>query len=669
MSAVEVSYLFDILLKYRVLSSTLEKKLLHAFHPQAEVYLSVVSDLKSLCETLADPSKRLNSQSAELQLAAGNAFAPHLCKKIDDFKEILAKMGEENFFIEEKLDGERMQVHYLDYGSDIKFYSRNSLDNSFLYGNSTQTGIISQYLKLHKNVRNCILDGEMVTVDVLTGDILPFGIVKSAARKEIVAERASSASRGNAMDAEEGDNAWSSQEGESLESINKEYRPLFVVFDVVLVNDVSFEKYPLYKRKDYLENILTPFPGRVKINKYYEASTEQDIKDALDHAIRVDAEGIIIKNRVSLYKISARNDTWIKVKPEYLQYFGEEMDLLVMGKIPQKKPAYICGFRVPIRNNKSESDEDNISNDSFDESETYKYISFCKIANGISHYEDELIAAKTKNKWLDYKHEKPTMLEFGTEKPVQWIKPEESFVLEIKGRSINYSEQSVKKFKAASTLTGGYCRSCAYWIKKRFDILNISWVLDCIKSKRLLHLEPQYCFSVSRSLYKKSLKMIDKYGDSRQTQTNKEMLSDILQSYDAKDPILWDKEKYKSEMQDLSPLPLLLFSGLKFYVATTGTPAALVLYLQNLIKMFGGELTAEMGKSHIILIAFSRDNKCYSADSIAKAQNCVSDLLHRTESIREGKIPVVLKAEWLVKCVDAMFLQDLNGFRVTDHDK
>lgn len=798
MSSVEIGYLFDILLKYRVLSSTLEKKLLNAFHPQAELYLSVVSDLKSLCETLADPSKKLNSQSAELQLAVGNAFAPHLCKKIDNFKEILAKMGEGGFFIEEKLDGERMQVHYLNYGSDIRFYSRNSLDNSFLYGTSTQTGIISQFIKLHKNVRNCILDGEMVTVDVKTGDILPFGVVKSAARKEIMAERAFSTIKENAVHAvhaDEEDSSQSLQTSEAIESINKEYRPLFVVFDVVLVNDISFEEYPLSKRKDYLQNILAPFPGRVEINKYYEASTEQDIKEALDHAIRVDAEGVIIKNKASSYKIGARNDTWIKVKPEYLQYFGEEMDLLVMGKIPQKKPAYICGFRISCKDTKSKSDESILSNDSFDDSEKYTYISFCKIANGISQYEDELISAKTKNKWIEYKYEKPSMLTFGTEKPVLWIRPEDSFVLEIKGRSINYSEQSAKKFKAASTLTGGYCRSvrfdksykscatfasfldsrkgskaqdnnplskefqknkrksgavrrkiglletehipkklklddylfqglefyvltdyfpdegsklpkalicqqiilhggkvinnvkpnasnlrvrilsskrtyeCAYWIKKNYDILNISWVLDCIKCKRLLNLEPQYCFSVSRSLYKKSLKMIDKYGDSRQSQTDEEMLANIIQYYDMKAPSLCDRKKYRSEFQELSTLPLLLFSGIKFYVAATSTPAALVLYLQNLIKMFGGELITEMDHADIILIAFGPNKKCYSANTIEKAQNCVTQLLYRTDSTIGGKIPVVLKSEWLVKSVDAMFLQDQSRFKVTDKDK
>lgn len=42
-------------------------------------------------------------------------------------------------------------------------------------------------------------------------------------------------------------------------------------------------------------------------------------------------EGIIVKNPGSFYEPGARNHTWVKIKPEYMNSSTDNFDLLVVG--------------------------------------------------------------------------------------------------------------------------------------------------------------------------------------------------------------------------------------------------------------------------------------------------------------------------------------------------
>ena len=44
-------------------------------------------------------------------------------------------------------------------------------------------------------------------------------------------------------------------------------------------------------------------------------------------------EGIMIKNLDSIYKPNERKDKWIKLKPEYIDGVGDDLDLIIMGII------------------------------------------------------------------------------------------------------------------------------------------------------------------------------------------------------------------------------------------------------------------------------------------------------------------------------------------------
>lgn len=67
------------------------------------------------------------------------------------------------YFLEQKFDGERFQIHMKD--GKFKFFSRNGFDYTDNYGDSFDSdGVLTKYLKdsLGESTLNFIIDGEMM---------------------------------------------------------------------------------------------------------------------------------------------------------------------------------------------------------------------------------------------------------------------------------------------------------------------------------------------------------------------------------------------------------------------------------------------------------------------------------------------------------------------------
>ena len=107
--------------------SVKENTVLSVFHPDAEDLFNTCSDLKKVAWELSNPTRRLNAEvkiGTTQFLRAGlihqqdkaiqlfRAFAPMLCKRPKHkIEESVKDMQGRTFFIEEKLDGERIQLH------------------------------------------------------------------------------------------------------------------------------------------------------------------------------------------------------------------------------------------------------------------------------------------------------------------------------------------------------------------------------------------------------------------------------------------------------------------------------------------------------------------------------------------------------------------------------
>ncbi len=94
-------------------------------------------------------------------------------------RESLQKITElvgNNFYIEEKLDGERIQLHKK--GREYRYWSRKGKEYTYLYDKSLSPYITSCF---SNEVDSIILDGEMVAYDTIKEVFEPFGSLKTAA--------------------------------------------------------------------------------------------------------------------------------------------------------------------------------------------------------------------------------------------------------------------------------------------------------------------------------------------------------------------------------------------------------------------------------------------------------------------------------------------------------
>ena len=102
---------------------------------------SITSSLRQICDDLYDPNARQRTQEIQINVP----FRPMLCERFNtEFKDIPKVMNNEPFWIETKLDGERMQVHKS--GNEFAYFSRKGKDYTELYGKTKDDGTITPFL-------------------------------------------------------------------------------------------------------------------------------------------------------------------------------------------------------------------------------------------------------------------------------------------------------------------------------------------------------------------------------------------------------------------------------------------------------------------------------------------------------------------------------------------
>lgn len=242
-----------------------------------------------------------------------------------------AKDGDNKFWIEEKLDGERMQMHMIEDetvpgGKRFAFWSRKSKDYTYLYGRTfeDENSALTMHIKnaFAPEVTSIILDGEMITWDPDTDTMVPFGTLKTAAL------------------------------GQQRNPFGTGIRPLFKVFDCLYINGDVLTNYTLRDRRKALSRCVKDVHRRLEVHAYNEADNADAIEPQLRKVVAEASEGLVLKNPRSSYRLNSRNDDWIKVKPEYMTEFGESLDCVVIGGYygsghkGGRLSSFLCGLRV-----------------------------------------------------------------------------------------------------------------------------------------------------------------------------------------------------------------------------------------------------------------------------------------------------------------------------------
>ncbi len=423
MNATELMWLVRIILRQMKIGAT-ERTFFDLWHPDAESLFNVSSSLRRVCWELHDPSIRLEGDERGITLM--QCFQPQLAQfQMHSFQRMVEKMRfteeDPTFWIEEKLDGERMQLHMATDpsnpgGKRFNFWSRKAKDYTYLYGHGFEddNSALTRHLKsaFRDGVENIILDGEMITWDPEQDAPVPFGTLKSAALSE------------------------------QTNPFSTGHRPVYRIFDILYLNDQPLTRYTLRDRRKALERSITTISRRFEIHTHTEATKVEEIEPSLRRVVAQASEGLVLKNPRSAYRLNERNDDWIKVKPEYMTEFGESLDCVVIGGYfgsghrGGNLSSFLCGLRIDegfARKGKWNAE---------------KCHSFFKVGGGFTAADYAEIRHRTDGKWVDWNPKAPPTeyIELGGgalqyERPDVWIKPSDSLVVEAKAASIGTSDQ------------------------------------------------------------------------------------------------------------------------------------------------------------------------------------------------------------------------------------
>lgn len=429
MNADELMWLIRIILRQMKVGAT-EKTFFNIWHPDAESLFNISSNLRRVCWELYDPNIRLEGDDRGITLM--QCFQPQLAQfQMHDFTKMIAKLrpteDDRVFWIEEKLDGERMQLHMendetVPGGKRFAFWSRKAKDYTYLYGNGFQDerAALTRHLKnvFQENVQSIILDGEMITWDPEQDAMVPFGTLKTAALEQ------------------------------QKNHLSLGHRPLFKVFDILYLNGQSLTAYTLRDRRKALEASVQSERRRLEIHGYVEATSVKEIETLLQRVVAEASEGLVIKNPRSAYRLNDRNDDWIKVKPEYMTEFGEDLDCIVIGgyygsgRRGGNLSSFMCGLRV---------DENQVKTGA----NPMKCYSFFKVGGGFSAQDYAEMRHRTEGKWEPWDHKRPPVEyielaggQLQYERPDVWIRPDDSVVISVKAAQVTPTDS----FRTGQTL-------------------------------------------------------------------------------------------------------------------------------------------------------------------------------------------------------------------------
>ncbi|XP_076839180.1 DNA ligase 4 [Brachyhypopomus gauderio] len=390
-SAMEQKWLIRMILKDMKLGISKET-VLQVFHPDAPELYNVTTDLDKVCRQLHDPSITLT----DVSIGLFSAFKPMLAA-VANIRQVEKQMGNQPFYIETKLDGERIQLHKD--GIVYKYYTRNSFEYTQQFGASPLEGSLTPYIHntFKSHVVNCILDGEMMAYNPTTETFMQKGSKFDI--KRLVDD--------------------------------SELQTCFCVFDVLLVNDQKFGNEPLKKRYDTLQTVFMPVKGRIQLVPKTEARTMQEVVNALNEAIDNREEGIMVKNPMSIYKPDKRGEGWLKIKPEYVDGLMDELDLLIVGGYWGKgrRSGMLSHFLCAVAETPSPGEKPTV------------FHTVCRIGSGYTMKELYDLGLKLAKHWKVYrKNDPPPAILCGTEKPEVYIEPRNSVIIQVKAAEIVTSD-------------------------------------------------------------------------------------------------------------------------------------------------------------------------------------------------------------------------------------
>lgn len=251
---------------------------------------NVSSDLGEVARLLV--TKSLESLKS-LQINLFKPVRPMLSERVRSSEEAMEKISG-SAAAEYKLDGERIQIHKGK--GKVELFSRRLEKVTDHYPDIT--GAIGSII-----ANEAILEAEVVAINPLTGEYLPFQELMHRRRKY------------------------------EIKQAVKNYPVSLNFFDILYIDGQDTTSLPYFKRREIIENLLENVKKDDKIRIVPQTIIKKttEIERFMALAIENGCEGLMLKQLSSTYRAGAREFAWIKLKREYRSDMADTADLVIVG--------------------------------------------------------------------------------------------------------------------------------------------------------------------------------------------------------------------------------------------------------------------------------------------------------------------------------------------------
>ncbi|KAH0445606.1 ATP-dependent DNA ligase, partial [Aureobasidium melanogenum] len=627
MNREEMMWLIRIILRQMKVGAT-EKTLFEAWHKDAENLFNVSSSLRRVCWELVDPEVRLDGDDKGIKIM--QCFQPQLAQfQSHTVEKMVTQMQctEEDpfFWIEEKLDGERMQLHMIRDETipgnyRFNYWSRKAKDYTDLYGQGfkEEQSALTRHIKdaFNENVHSIILDGEMISWNMKDDRIVAFGSLKTHAKAH-----------------REDPNA-------------QESRPLFRVFDCLYLNDEVLTMYTLRDRRKALTSAVKDVYRRLEIHEYVEATTAAEVEPMLRKVVAESSEGLVMKNPRSNRSIVLSSEATMVLDIVEAIFLVSFVGWLLSMR--QAAPIQsLCGLSAKLWN---DWDKDNPPSDWIELGGWESGLQYEMPDVWIRPSESDISRAEHEKKEKQFKVDdarkkrakrarKKELTVIGADEQIKtpFAGPETSlfngmsfYIITGAAKPLNKTKQELEqlvKINGGNIVTthtnteticiaeGNPIRVASIKKAGTRDIFRPQWLLECIKQAEadvgrpnvLLPFEPRHVL-FSKEEDEDSFKSnIDEYGDSFARDVDTEELEKLLSGMpDFKDED-YNADEIMDELfaDDVLEGPGCMFRGLRVYVA--GDDASLE--AAKRIVLFAGARLTDLLKDEKITHIIALDDK------------------------------------------------------------
>jgi DNA ligase-1 len=253
---------------------------------------NVSSDLGTVARLLA--TKGLAAVKA-VQITLFKPIRPMLAERVSTAEEAMERM-DSRAAVEYKLDGERVQIHK---GKDsVELFSRRLEKITDHYPDVSKAA-------MSLACKEAIVEGEVVAINLQTGEYLPFQQLMHRRRKH------------------------------GIEEAMENYPVVINLFDILYLDGKSRTELAYEERRKLLAKTLNGAKNEVmlKIVPQVVATEPGEIDRFMASAIENGCEGVMVKMPSSTYRAGAREYLWVKLKREYRTELADTLDLVVVGAL------------------------------------------------------------------------------------------------------------------------------------------------------------------------------------------------------------------------------------------------------------------------------------------------------------------------------------------------